>query len=409
MVWLLTSVAIAEEVLVKLYVEPSTAEVTVQPGNQTYPTGPPFLVSVHDSSRPVEFTLRAPGYVPMVLTLTGSDLLGAKRLPPEGTYRLSRPWPKWVFLLLLPLAGALIARRRLAANGPPAPTNPDPAPYRLEQEIAEGGMAKVYRGTSTKVPGSKVAIKVVRPELVEDPDTKKRFLREIEICSRLKHPHLTTVYDSGTAPNGDLFLVMELLDGVTLAEELDVDPQPCKTKIASILLPLCQALQSIHREGLVHRDVKPSNIFLDKIAGVKLVDLGIARGLDFEAVTRTGMAVGSPHYMAPEQAKGDVRPENDQYSVGVLLFEMLAGQRPFPKGDPIEVITQHLTAPIPSLGKLAPEATPLLESVVQRLMNKRPEGRFASMAEAAAAIESALKDQDISHDDATCGVVIAPS
>ena len=280
------------------------------------------------------------------------------------------------------------------------------APYTTQGILGEGGMAVVYRGTCPKAPGRDVAIKVIRPELLEDQDARKRFLREIAVCSRLDHPHLIKVYDSGIGPDGEMYMVMELLEGHNLSDEIYDPPDlPTRERTAEILLPLCQALAYIHGKGLVHRDVKPSNVFLDRNSGVKLVDLGIARGLDFEAITRTGMAVGSPHYMAPEQAKGDVRPENDQYSVGVLLFEMVTGTRPYSEGDAIEVITQHLTAPIPSVLEEEPEAGELLDAVIQRLMCKRPEGRFASISEAASAIEAAL-DGSGAGGDATCGVYI---
>lgn len=402
----------AEQVIVKVHVDPSHAIVKVDGGPEQSAAQPLALDLPASGDKTFEFNLSADGYVPKVISLTAPELRGSRRLPPQGSYQLepvrSGSWlaPGLALLVLgVGAGGFLLGRRGRERQDPPSlPLAPSGPPYVIKEKIAEGGMALIYRGTSPKAPGRDVAIKVVRPELLEDHDTKKRFLREIEICSQLDHPNLIKMYDTGVGPDGETYLVMELLEGRTLSEELDDDIQPAKEKIASILLPLCEALAYIHQKGMVHRDVKPSNIFLDR-TGVKLVDLGIARGLEFEAITRTGMAVGSPHYMAPEQAKGEVRPESDQYSVGVILFEMLTGDRPYPEGDPIEVITQHLTAPVPSIFQEVPEASPLLEAVVQRLLAKRPETRFPSITEAAQAIATALADTG-DLDDATCGVVI---
>ncbi len=413
----------AEQVIVKVHVDPPNAIVKVDGVVEQSAAQPLALELPASGDKSFEFTLSADGYVPKVISLTAPELRGSRRLPSQGTYRLepvgSGSWlaPGLALLVLgVGAGGFILGRRGRQQQTPPStrlpqttsgradPIPPTGPPYVIKEKIAEGGMAIIYRGTSPKAPGREVAIKVVRPELLEDRDTKKRFLREIEICSKLNHPNLVRMYDTGVGPDGETYLVMELLEGRTLSEELDDDIQPPREKIANILLPLCKALAYIHKKGMVHRDVKPSNIFLDR-TGVKLVDLGIARGLEFEAITRTGMAVGSPHYMAPEQAKGEVRPESDQYAVGVILFEMLTGDRPYPEGDPIEVITQHLTAPVPSIFHEVPDASPLLEVVVQRLMAKRPETRFPSITEAAQAIETALADiGDL--DDATCGVII---
>ncbi len=407
----------AEDQRVKFYVEPDQAQIQVEPGGQTESASHPFLVPLPvDPNVTVTFTVTAEGYKPYKLEVRSGELKGQTRFPASGAYQLSKPGSSWWFLfgfLFVSVVGAGWFLRRKSTRDPlitPSKSDEIQAsgpiePYIIEGPLAEGGMAVVYRGKSPKAPGETVAIKVIRDELLGDVDARKRFLREIEICAKLEHPNLVKVFDAGVAPSGEHYLTMELLEGQNLADYLEEDPELPLEEIASLMLPLCSALAHIHSLGLVHRDVKPSNIFLDNRSGLKLVDLGIARGLDFEAITRTGIAVGSPHYMAPEQAKGEVRPENDQYSVGVLLFELLTGDRPFASGDPIEIITQHLTAPIPSLFTDNPNASLLLEAVIHRLMAKKPEARFASISEAALALEDALKNAADENDD-TCGVLI---
>ena len=275
-------------------------------------------------------------------------------------------------------------------------------PYVISDKIGEGGMGKVYRARQ-KHQDREVALKVVRPTLLSNPVIRKRWDREVRAAGTLRHPNIVALYDSGEA-NGRHYLAMEFVDGLDLAR-LSLEYRPLEVAEAcEYARQAALGLQHAHDIGLIHRDMKPSNIVVagerhlpqsDEPAVVKLLDMGLVRAVGFQEdgpggldLTRAGTVVGTPDYMAPEQARNSSTVDHraDIYSLGCTLYFLLTGHPPFPEGTPIEKIIKHqLEAPIPlqALRRDAPDAVAI---VVARLLAKRPQDRFATAAEAADAL-----------------------
>ncbi|HEX3158799.1 MAG TPA: serine/threonine-protein kinase, partial [Gemmatimonadaceae bacterium] len=262
--------------------------------------------------------------------------------------------------------------------------------YRIERVLGEGGMATVYLAEDLK-HRRKVAVKVMRPELVATLGAE-RFLREIEIAAQLNHPNILPVHDSGSA-NGILFYVMPCVEGETIRERIQRETQLGMVEAVRLAREIAEALAYAHERGIVHRDIKPANILLN--AGHALVaDFGIARavGGQGQALTQTGLAVGTPQYMAPEQCSGDreVDGRADVYAVGAMLYEMLAGEAPFTGPTARAIITRSLTeSPRPLSGARAGIA-PAVEAVVARAMAKAPADRYQTAGALAEALDHAL-------------------
>ena len=241
-------------------------------------------------------------------------------------------------------------------------------------------MAMVYAGRDRRLD-RQVAVKVV-PVAVTEPVGRARFVREARSAAGLCHPNAVAVFDAGEA-DGYLYIVMELVEGrslaTVLAESEPLDPAQATAIAASVLAALGQA----HSAGIVHRDVKPSNIMVSYGGVVKLLDFGIARRLDDLAgeVTAAGEIVGTPKYLAPEQIEGrPTSPATDVYAVGVVLFEMLAGVAPFNGDSPVATALAHTTAPVPDVRALRPDVPNWLAMAIGRAMAKDPVDRFADAA-----------------------------
>jgi len=263
----------------------------------------------------------------------------------------------------------LLARLRAALAGR----------YTLEREIGRGGMATVYLGRDVKHHRA-VAIKVLRPELAAalGPD---RFLREIEIAAGLTHPHILTLHDSGEA-DSFLYYVMPYVEGESLRDRLTREKQLSVADATHIAQQVASALDYAHTHDVVHRDIKPENILL--VAGQAVVsDFGIARSISAaggERLTATGVSVGTPMYMSPEQGAGhgDVDGRSDIYSLGCVLYEMLAGQPPFTGPTAESVLHQHLAAEPPRISAMRDAVSPSLAAVIRRALAKVPADRFAT-------------------------------
>jgi predicted Ser/Thr protein kinase len=258
--------------------------------------------------------------------------------------------------------------------------------YRLLRVLASGGMGAVFEAVQIDL-GRRVAIKVMLPELGSDRVSNERFEREARAAASLGHPNIAQVQDFGRTAEGEPYLVMEYLDGRTLMDALIAEQRFSPERVVAIFRQLLEALAATHRVGIVHRDLKASNVFLVPIAGgdlVKVLDFGVAKIKESEAhakLTRTGVIVGTPQYMPPEQMRGeDVDERADIYCTGVMMFMALAGRRPF-EGDGAELTRQVILAGAPPLAKVAPQVSPALAAIVDKALLRDRNARFASAAE----------------------------
>jgi Tol biopolymer transport system component len=258
--------------------------------------------------------------------------------------------------------------------------------YLIEREIGSGGMATVYLAEDLK-HHRQVAVKVLEPDLAESLGAE-RFLREIETAANLTHPHILPVFDSGEA-DGFLFYVMPFVEGESLRSRLTKEKQLPVEDAIQITREIADALAYAHRKGVIHRDVKPANIMLEEGHAV-LADFGVAHAVAEargERLTRTGTSLGTPAYMSPEQASGerDLDGRSDQYALGCVLYEMLAGQPPFTGAQVESVVRQHLTEEPPSVTQLRPSVDQEVARVITRSLAKSAADRFRTMGEMAAA------------------------
>ena len=256
--------------------------------------------------------------------------------------------------------------------------------------LGKGAMGAVYRAHQDAMQRD-VAVKILHRKDGQDVTTIRRFLREARIASGLRHPNAVTLFDYGQSESGELYLVMELLDGVELATEIDRIGPMAPARAVGIIAQVCDALQHAHEAGLVHRDVKPANIFLLQDVRrrgdfVKVLDFGLARSQKVEesvSVTQSGTVVGTPAYMSPEQAtSGEATPRSDVYSIGVVLYELLAGVRPFSGSSIITLLMKHANDPPPPLSEVRPDllVPTALEAAVMQALEKDPLKRPESAA-----------------------------
>ncbi len=258
--------------------------------------------------------------------------------------------------------------------------------YRVLEEVAIGGHATVYRVWDTRTSRT-MALKVLHPHLSRDPAYLNRFEREANMTSSVHHPNIVRIFEVGKVKDSH-FISMEYLP-MTLHHLLRGQVQLPIHRAMDIAHQVCLGLDAAAQQGIVHRDIKPQNVLLGTEGTVKITDFGIARAQELATMTRTGLVMGTPHYMAPEQARGeapDVR--SDIYSVGVLLYQMLAGRVPFEGDNPWEVIRQHVEEPPASVRAFHSEVPEELAAVVERCLRKNPADRFEAPLELAEAIES---------------------
>lgn len=272
--------------------------------------------------------------------------------------------------------------------------------FRIECEIGTGGMGAVFRATHLGLDRP-VAVKIIKPEFAADPDVADRFLREARTMAKLRHQHAAMIFDAGNLPDGRHFIIMEFVEGETLSQALAREGRFTAERAVQIATQICDVLAEAHRIGIIHRDLKPSNIMLSE-RGVCVLDFGVAKVLASSAEstathasTGSGQLVGTPRYMSPEQCLGQrVGARSDLYSLGVLLYEMLAGRPPFI--DPLQsaLLVKQATAPPPALPKLRQDIPRPLAMAVHTLLAKRPEDRPRTAATAKVLLERSLSQPE---------------
>ncbi len=270
--------------------------------------------------------------------------------------------------------------------------------YVIRERIGDGGMGAVYRAEQPSV-GRDAAIKVLHPSLSSAPGMTERFQQEARAASQLNHPHIVTIYNYGSMDDGTLFLAMEYLDGVSLQKLVARGPLPPERAVR-IAAQIADSLDEAHRNGVVHRDLKPHNVMIVQRGQqedfVKVLDFGIAKvqGVD---MTSEGLLCGTPRYMSPEQLRGEkVDGRSDLYAVGVVLFEMLAGRTPFEADSILGFAHKHMNEPPPSLSEVArrQKVPKALEDLVQRLLAKDPADRPQSAGELSSALATAMEEPE---------------
>jgi serine/threonine protein kinase len=265
--------------------------------------------------------------------------------------------------------------------------------YTLEGEIGRGGMGVVFRAWDERLK-RKVAIKVLPPELAFREEVRLRFLREAETAARLTHPNIVPIHSVGEGKDGLVYFVMALIDGEPLSARLKRRGRIAPEETRRILTETADALGAAHAIGIIHRDVKPDNIMLEGSRGrVMVTDFGIAKALSSSTgggLTGTGVAIGTPHYMSPEQAAGDreIDGRSDIYSLGVVGYQMLAGELPFQAPTVPGILIKQITEVAPYIGDIVPECPADLAGCVMRSLEKEPEGRWPTADALRRALES---------------------
>jgi serine/threonine-protein kinase len=263
--------------------------------------------------------------------------------------------------------------------------------YRVERELGRGGMAKVFLGMDT-VLGRTVAVKVLAPQFADDDGFVQRFRREAQAAASIGHPHIVSVFDTGS-DDGVHYIVMEYVEGRTLAEFLAGGGRILPDRAIDIAMDVCQALEAAHARGVIHRDIKPGNIMLNPRGEVKVTDFGIARvTTTADTVAQTAAILGTASYLSPEQAQGQpVDARSDLYSLGCVVYEMVTGRPPFLGDSPVAVASkQVLEQPVPP-SKLNSDVTPDLDAVILRALAKNPANRYQSAEEMRADLERAKR------------------
>src|SRR3954464_1919128 len=264
--------------------------------------------------------------------------------------------------------------------------------YRIVEQIGSGGMGRVYRAMQAPLDRV-VALKVLGAGHDRDPNFYKRFFLEASVTAKLTHPNSITLYDYGRTDDGVFFIAMEFLAGRTLSQAMQADGPLAQERVIHIAQQICRSLREAHALGIIHRDLKPANVMLlhqhDDHDFVKVLDFGLVKFFSGESsekeegdITNAGTFMGSPHYIAPEQARNQGPDQRcDIYSLGVLLYQMLTGKVPFTAPNPVDIILKHLhEAPVPP-GELRPDLRidPQLEAIALRCMAKDRSDRFQSM------------------------------
>lgn len=252
--------------------------------------------------------------------------------------------------------------------------------YEIVKELGTGGMGHVYQARDRDLDEI-VALKVLRAEISADPVIQKRFTREIKVSRMITHPNVVKVFDIGKY-KGNRYISMEFIQGTSLDDWLRMHPNTDIRVLLSILAKIIQGVQAAHAQGIMHRDLKPQNVILDRSLNPRVLDFGIARSKEHVDATSSGQILGSPKYMSPEQIQGkDLDARTDIYSLGIMMFLIFTGQEPFTGDEPRAIIMKHLTQPPPDMLKINPAIPAWLERIVMKAMEKDRDHRYASLKE----------------------------
>ena len=366
-------------------------------------------------------SLRAPGYQDLPLaSVSWNDLKEGRYAPPDTPLILKPSSPSaylqrypalwWILGALALTSGVLLRNYRRNSQKLKADSSAlealtagsdirDPlilstlGKYRIVSALGHGGMAAVYRAVpSNDLDESKaVAIKVIRPDQ-NSPDFQARFRREICVSAKLDHPNVLRVLSWGEE-KGLTYLVMELVPGQTLAQWMQSHPNQPKQALEYVA-GIIEALAYAHSHGIVHRDLKPENVMVTPAGAVKLMDFGLARSQQVQTVTGHGNVIGTAAYIAPEQvlngpSRGALTDRSDQYALAILVYELLAGQRPFAGSDAMTLVMQHIKEPPAPIRTLRSDLPEKLEAVLLKMLSKSPKDRYPSVKEAGVSLFNA--------------------
>jgi serine/threonine-protein kinase len=259
--------------------------------------------------------------------------------------------------------------------------------YRLEAEVARGGMSTLFRATDVR-NGRRVAVKIPHPEMEADPVLIERFRREEEIGQELNHPGIVKTYDG--EERSRRYMVIEWVEGKLLRSIMNEERPLPIDRALKLTLAICDALDTMHKHGVVHRDLKPENIMVDEHDQIKIIDFGIAMKEDARRITHASVtpALGTPDYISPEQVKGQRGDQrSDVYALGAMLYEMLTGQPPFVGPSPLAVINERLLIDPKPARELNPEISPEVEEILFRALERDPRHRYSTAAEMAWELE----------------------
>jgi eukaryotic-like serine/threonine-protein kinase len=261
--------------------------------------------------------------------------------------------------------------------------------FRLEEKVGSGGMSSVYRAFDPTLERL-VAIKMMHRDISSDPDQLERFRREARAVAQLNHPHVVTVIDAGE-DDGAPYIVFEYVEGETLKERIRRLGRLPIDEAVAYAIEIGRALECAHDHKLVHRDVKPQNVLIDRDGRAKVTDFGIARSMEAQGLTATGRVLGTTDYVSPEQALGhDVTEQSDIYSLGIVLYEMLTGEAPFKADTQVAVAMKHVREPLPDVQRRRPEISATLAAVVERATAKETQNRYGTVREMVHDLEEVL-------------------
>ena len=279
--------------------------------------------------------------------------------------------------------------------------------YEIKSILGKGGMATVYLAFDPNIERD-VALKLLPRQFLDNPEFRERFRREARIIARLEHPAILRIYDFGEE-DGQPFFVMPHMSGGSLSDRLRAGPLPIDEAI-TILERIGSALDYAHKQGIVHRDLKPANILFDQLGNGFLADFGIARMEQLGATLTGAGIIGTPSYMSPEQAKAtrDVDERTDIYALGVILFELLTGKRPYEAETAMGIALKHISEPIPNVRLTRPDLPEAFDDVISKAMSKSPDDRYATANELTLAANTVARGKRCPRRCARCPPCAAP-